>query len=486
MASNNSKPGENLLLLFISLLVTVGLLVQIWAWLHPRLALQAQTDRTLSSFPSPSEPLSSQLSHRFSTGERQLIEAVTTLAKQEGIVAFAKRDYQKAANWFEESLRLIPNDPETLVYLNNARVRAMGTKSYAIATSIPIGKALNVAQEILRGVAQAQDEINRNGGIDGIGLEIEIVNDDNDPTLTPQIAQVLGSDTNILAVIGHNTSDASLGAASIYQEWGMVMISPTTFDPAVSRVGNYIFRAVPTAQSMSAVLVKHVIEQLSQPARMLICYDSAAPDNAVFRDAFVDTLIANGGEVVNVMDAQGNDRCNFASPTFSAEEAIAQAQAKGANSLYLGPSINYLDPAIAVARANAGRLPLFSSPSLYTQKITQDGQQAVAGLVLVAPWNPGDYPTFARRAQGLWRATVNWRTATAYDATRAIIDGLQQNQTRSGLQHALQNPAFSTAGSGELIRFLDTRDRRLTSVLIQVRSDGSGGYHFVSLAPHDQ
>jgi len=479
MTSKNSKPGE-IVLLLVSLLITAGMLGVLWFWLYPRMVSQwTQPDETLSSSPPPVE-LDSELVHRFSTGERQLITMVTTLAKQEGIAAFAAGDYQKAAEWFEESLQITPNDPETLIYLNNARVRQASFRTATIAVSVPIGKNLDVAQEILRGVAQAQHEMLQAGGFP-IGLEVEIINDDNNPNLTRLIAQVLVEAENVLAVVGHNTSDASLAAAPIYQEQGLVMISPTTFNPEVSRIGNYIFRAVPTAQSMATALANHLAQRLSQSPRVLVCYDFAAPDNAVFRDAFVDMLTANGGEVVSVVNESGDDLCNFASHDFDADEAIDRAIAQGANSLYLGPSINYLDPAIEVAQANAGRLPLFSSPSLYTQKIIQDGQDAVEGLVLIAPWSPNAYPAFAQRARTLWRATVNWRTATAYDAARAVIAGLQQSHSRDGLQQTLQKPDFSTSGSGDEVRFLDTRDRRLTPILIQVEPDGSSGYRFISI-----
>ncbi|WP_416669792.1 ABC transporter substrate-binding protein [Egbenema bharatensis] len=479
MSSKNSQESFSQLLL--ALLVTMGVLSILWSWISPRLPLQP--DESWAT-----EPISvgEDLSNRLSTGERQLIGAVTTLAKQEGIAAFAAANYPRAVQWFEESLKVHPNDPETLIYLNNARLRAERRQTYTIATSVPIGKALDIAQEILRGVAHAQNEMNQYDGVNGIGIEIKIIDDNNDPGLTRQIAENLVNRQNVLAVIGSNTSDASLGAAPIYQEHGLVMISPTTFDSDVSRVGDYIFRAVPTARSMASTLVDYLVTDLvaerSQSPKTLICYDATAPDNAVFRNGFIDALTSRGGEIVNVLDSQGNDLCNFASPAFDAEMAISRAIAQGANSLYLGPSINFLDPAIEVAQANDGRLALFSSPSLYTQKTTQEGQEAVEGLVLVAPWSPDAYPSFAQQAQRLWRATVNWRTATAYDATRAVIAGLQQSGTRRGLQQALQSPHFLAAGSGDSVRFLDTRDRRLTPVLIQIESDRPGEYRFRSIS----
>ncbi|MFQ3628759.1 MAG: ABC transporter substrate-binding protein, partial [Cyanobacteriota bacterium] len=370
--------NKDLTVLLISLLVTVGSIGLIAAWIFPRL----QTERSLpvvagDASPSVGEtppPDLSSLPDRISIGNRQLIADVTTPAKREGIAAFEARDYDKAVEWFELSLKALPNDPETRIYLNNARLRSQKDKTLAIAVSVPIGTNLNIAQEILRGLAQAQDEANLKGGINGVGLEITILDDDNNPAITREMAKLLVENNSLLAVVGHNTSDASMAAAPTYQQHGLVMISPTTFDADVAKVGDYIFRAVPTAQSMVLPLVEYVMTRSPRSAKILVCYDSKAPDNNQFRNAFIDALTGRGGEVVKVLNEQGEDLCDFGSQSFDAAGAIARAQEQSATGLYLGPSINYLDPAIEVARANAGKLPLYSSPSLYTQKILQDGQ----------------------------------------------------------------------------------------------------------------
>lgn len=75
-----------------------------------------------------------------------------------------------------------------------------------------------MAKEILRGVAQAQDEVNRSGGINGKLLQVAIANDDNEANQAQQIAKQFVQDTSILAVVGHNSSNASIAAAPIYQE----------------------------------------------------------------------------------------------------------------------------------------------------------------------------------------------------------------------------------------------------------------------------
>ncbi len=106
--------------------------------------------------------------------------------------------------------------------LNNAKEG--DRTSLTIAVSVPSGSNPNIAQEILRGVAQAQDKINATGGIKGAGLQVEIVNDNNLAEVAKEVATALTNDPKILGVIGHNDSTASLAAAPIYQEKGLVRV----------------------------------------------------------------------------------------------------------------------------------------------------------------------------------------------------------------------------------------------------------------------
>jgi len=160
---------------------------------------------------------SKSLSNRFSWGDKLLIAANATKAKKQGISAFGKNNYQQAIDDFQQSLTEYPNDPETRIYLNNAQVAEQ--KNVKIAAVVPIGSNLDVAQEMLRGIAQAQTEFNQQGG----NLQVQIINDQNNSDIAEKVAKKLVKDTSILAVIGSNASNASLAGAKIYQEHGLVM-----------------------------------------------------------------------------------------------------------------------------------------------------------------------------------------------------------------------------------------------------------------------
>jgi len=413
------------------------------------------------------------IANRVSLGNQILVTSQTTAEKQAGVTAFAEGNYQAAIQKFQASLKQNRNDPETVIYLNNAT--ASNGSSLKIAVSVPIGSNPNVAQEILRGVAQAQDQINNSGGINGAKLQVEIVNDDNSPEVVRDVAKALTKDQNILAVIGHNASNASLEAAPIYQQEKLVMVTPTSQANNLSGFGSYIFRTVPNISLMAAPLAEYAVKTAGQ-TNIAICYDSQAPDNISFKDEFVASLTAAGGKLVPTV-------CDFSTPSFNPDNALADAVSKGAQGLMVAPHIDRIDRAISLARINRGKLPLYGNTTMYTFQTLKDGQKSVDGLVLPVPWHPATNPgnTFPENARQRWGGVVNWRTATSFDATQAVIAGLRQSNTREGLQQALRNPSFSTAGASEDVKFLPTGDRVGKPILVQVKQVANTGYNFVPL-----
>ncbi|NEQ41501.1 MAG: hypothetical protein F6K40_37035, partial [Okeania sp. SIO3I5] len=72
-----------------------------------------------------------------------------------------KKSYREAAKYLEESWDRERKDPETLIYLNNAILEEMGADYYTIVVMVPVlANDAELAEEILRGVAQAQTEVN--------------------------------------------------------------------------------------------------------------------------------------------------------------------------------------------------------------------------------------------------------------------------------------------------------------------------------------
>lgn len=132
---------------------------------------------------------------RISFGEKSLISGNPSSDKKKGMDEIKNKQWDKAQTYLKKSRKDNPNDPEALIFLNNANIGS--TKSYTIAVSVPISKDLNGSLEILRGVAQAQDKFNSSRG-DERRLKVAIASDENDPKVAQDVATALVNNRDVL------------------------------------------------------------------------------------------------------------------------------------------------------------------------------------------------------------------------------------------------------------------------------------------------
>lgn len=466
--------------LVLSLLFTIGLAgAGIW-WLTSRGGITpgglSPENQTFSKPPTGNSPESEQaIQQRLSTGKKLLIPDGATTTKQAAVQAIASGNYNAAISDLEASLKTNRNDPEALIYLNNARIG--NQKSYTIAAAVPIGADLNGAQEILRGVAQAQNEVNQSGGINGTPLKVLIANDDDNPKIASQIASALANNSEVLGVIGHFSSDATLAASKIYQQNQLVAISPISTSVQLSGIGSNIFRTVPSDRFAANSLSRYMLTKL-QKKKAAVFFNSASNYSKSLKSEFTTALYGDGGQVVSEFD--------FAKGNFNATESFKSAIAQGAEVIMLAADTATLDQALQVVQVNAKRLPLLAGDDVYTAKTLQIGGAGAVNMVLAVPWHILADPqsSFPQTSKQLWNAEVSWRTALAYDAAIALIAGLGRNPTRTGIQQALSAPDFSAQGASGPIRFLPSgdRNRAVQLVIVKPGTRTSYGYDFVPIS----
>ncbi len=417
---------------------------------------------------------SNTVQKRISIGDKILVTAHSNVSKQAGVEAFADGDYVNAIEKFNAALLSDRNDPESRIYLNNT-VAAKTEDPYIIGVSVPVGGNLDVAQEILRGVAQAQDEINHRGGINGRLMMIKIANDDNDSKIAQEIAERFVKDKKVLAVVGHNDSNTSIAAAPIYQRSGLVMITPTSSAEMLATMGSYIFRTTPSTRDLAQTLAEYAVEMAGKK-NIAICADSEAEVSVSFKDNFTWAVYNYGGKIAPL-------DCDLAAADFSPTEIPSQAVSQGADALLLAPSVRKVDKAIEIVEANEDRLTLLGNHSMTTYKTLQEGKKDANGMVLSVAWYPSLANSFTKNAQELWGGGVNWRTAMAYDATQALSKAIASGSEREKIQQVLANPEFSSQGASSSITFLPSGDRNSRGTLVKVypgKTSGTG-YDFVAL-----
>ena len=446
-------------------------------------------------------PPSRKIESQISQGEKLLIPSNVNSAKKAGILDYNNQDYRGAIKNFIKALNENPNDPETVIYLNNAiaqeKVETNTGKKVEIAVSVPISNEPNVSQEILRGVAQAQTRMNcglqevyqaisklqtqldcAKGMLNETFLLVTIADDKYQPKVAEKVAQFFVNNQNILGVIGHFSSDMTLRAGEIYDRHRLVAISPTSTSVNLSNFSPYLFRTVANDRVAAQQLFEYMRQQFGQSAKVAVAY---VPDN-IYSDSLTyefEKLLSSNSFV---------HKCDLSIIFFSARDCVENAKQQDAQVLLLVPATDEtLTKIIGIIDNADGDLQLFGGDSVYNLRILKDaGEQALKGNLAVAvPWHRSPDSEFSQQAQEFWKAPINWRTATAYNATKAIIQALIEsrgNFSRRQLYQKLSSPDFVARGADGTIYFNSSGDSQLIeNVLVEVRENGEESYIFERL-----
>ncbi len=168
-----------------------------------------------------------------------------------------------------------------------------------IGAILPLtGAVATYGQSSKNAIDLAVKEINEAGGVLGKDVQVEYLdNKSAAPESALAAEKLIGS--GVTAILGPVASSNTLAAAPIAQEAGVLLFSPTSTNPDVTLVGDYIFRAcfLDPFQAYSAVRIA-VDEVEAQTAAIL--YDTGSDYSKGLADNFEEYFTAEGGEIVEI------------------------------------------------------------------------------------------------------------------------------------------------------------------------------------------
>ncbi|MDF5711768.1 MAG: ABC transporter substrate-binding protein [Nostoc sp. S4] len=402
--------------------------------------------------------------NNISRGDRTLFFTIPNTYRDRGIAAFEEGNYLEAIQLFQQAITANHNDPEVRIYYNNAKARAKGNP-LTLAVVVPADNALNIAQEMLRGVAQSQEQFNANGGFNSRLLEVTIANDANNREQAKEIAQQLVNDKSILGVIGHNTSDVTQAALDIYKQADIPIISPTSGSNDLE--GNVFFRVIASNAASSEKLAKYAINHSLN--KVVIFYNPKSEYSKSLRKEFTTNF---KGQIISEID--------LTDLKLNIEQELKKSVSRQVQAVMLFSDVEHTATALDIAKVNANNrlgLKLLGGTTLYNQKIFQDGGNAIKGLVIAVPWfyQLPQAKDFSKAANTLWGGVVSWRTATSYDATQAFLKAIKAsfpNPSRETILEKLtQINLSSSETSGDILQF-QNGERQNQPILIQVVEKG--------------
>ncbi|MFZ0061645.1 MAG: ABC transporter substrate-binding protein [Pyrinomonadaceae bacterium] len=160
------------------------------------------------------------------------------------------------------------------------------------------GPTFNFGQSAKNGVLLAAAEINRAGGINGRKLDVVIEDDQGSPERAATVVNKLVHQDNVVALIAGGASGSSLAAGPNAQAAKVPMISPSSTNPAVTQIGDYIFRACFIDAFQGDVMARFAFNTLkARKAAIMLDYNS--PYSRGLTDFFELSFTKLGGQVVS-------------------------------------------------------------------------------------------------------------------------------------------------------------------------------------------
>ncbi|MEM8808748.1 MAG: ABC transporter substrate-binding protein [Cyanobacteria bacterium P01_G01_bin.38] len=396
-----------------------------------------------------------------SWGNKILLTDSTNRHKVAGAAAIASGDYAAAIEAFEAAQTADKLDPETLIYLNNARI---GTaEAYAIAAVVPAETTPAISTSILRGIAQAQTEVNQAGGIQGKPLRIAIADDKNSSVFAKEIAEKIVQTPEILGVIGHNSAPAATAAASIYGDQLLAMWpNNTVLDPA--SLNQDMLPTLASDPLVAGALAHYVFKLKHRTAG--IFYDGRSDRSRRLKSRFETAFSVNGGML--------SDQVNLAEPQAAASEE-ATTDLGALEVLVLFAEKNSLQATSAELKLipsspNHQHPHLLGSYELFNPVALDQLGEAADGLILAVPeelYTSSGAP-FSAGALAIWGQAIDWRTTTSYNTTQSMISGLRQAPNRASLQQV-----FTTENK--------TPPYGVRLLKVEAQPDSATGYQLTSL-----
>jgi branched-chain amino acid transport system substrate-binding protein len=369
-----------------------------------------------------------KLEDNISCGEESLITNIEGKKGfdnfKNGLKYFKDGKWQDAVVSFQKERANNRNNPEILIYLNNAKLMQNKRKTYTIAVALPI----RVAKVFLRGVAQVQEEFNEK--TPGLGLKVLIVNDKNDSQKVAKLVNSLLSKDDVVAVIGHYASEVTKAALPVYQNKEVVVISPgssamrETILAGKTYLTNFFFRTVPTVKTVHRILIdKFQLSQLANGEKASVFYN---PNSTYSKSAFEEFRQRLGANNIIGID--------ISSPNFIARKSLMDVKREGAKALILIPdghvNSDSFTNALSLINLNRDELPIGGYSVLYdTDILTKIDIDRVKKLVLVISWHRLTSPNkeVIIQAQNLWgTGDISDKTAMSYDATLVLTEALKK------------------------------------------------------------
>jgi branched-chain amino acid transport system substrate-binding protein len=295
------------------------------------------------------------------------------------------------------------------------------------------GDASSYGQSSQKGLQLLEDQINKDGGINGKKIQIVSVDDEGKTATCTTGGMKLITSDKVVAIVGPVTSTCANSFAPIAQKYNIPLITGTGTDVNITKAGDCIFRTCFTDPFQGKVMAKFATEDLKAKTAAVL-YNNGDDYSKGLYTAFKENFT---GTIVDTETYSKGDK------DFNAQ--LTKISAKKPDVLFL-PEY-YGDVAVIARQArNMGISATiiggdgFDSPQLFTV-----GGDAVNGVYFSNHYTSDDtskeVAQFIKDYKAKYNAEPDAFAALTYDAGKVLCESIKKAGSTDGnaIKDALKN-----------------------------------------------
>jgi len=283
------------------------------------------------------------------------------------------------------------------------------------------GTTASFGQSTKNGIALAVEEINNTGGVLGKKIQLFVEDDQGRPEQAKTVVSKLINQDKVQAVLGEVASTNSLAAAPVAQEAKIPMITPSSTNPKVTQVGDYIFRVCFIDPFQGAVMAKYAANNLNAKTAAIfgdVQSDYSKGLSEVFKQEFTKL----GGRIVSEQSYAQTD------PDFKGQ--LTAIRATNPDVIYVPGYYGQVGIIAKQARELGMNMPLLGGDGWDSPDLWQLGGEALKNTYISNHYsveNPApDIQSFVKAYQAKFGAKPDSLAALAYDAAKVLADSLKR------------------------------------------------------------
>lgn len=306
--------------------------------------------------------------------------------------------------------------------------------SAAAGDTIPVGQygsmtgsTATFGQSTDQGVRLAVEEFNAAGGLNGKKIELFTEDTRGQSQEAGTVVTKLITDRKVVAVLGEVASSLSIAGGRVAQQYGVPMISPSSTNPDVTKIGDKISRVCFIDPFQGFVGAKFVKENL-KAKKVAVLFDQSQAYSKGLKDDFLKAAKKFELEVTSEQAYNEGDQ-DFSAQLTSIRETSPDA-------IYVPGYYTEVGNIAVQARKLGISAPMIGGDGWESDKLTEIGGKAIEGCYYSSHYSHEDprpeLQEFLKKFKAKYNVTPDSMAVLGYDAASLLFDAMKRSPSLKG------------------------------------------------------